>query len=206
MKNKTVSNWTRELASKDGKYTGGSTVAMIAAVSASLAQFIFELQSGKKRFKNKENQIQKGIKKARSLNKDLLELAEIDADAFNPVLSLYKLPKDTEEEKVIREKKLNEGLANASKPPFKMILKIDETVNLYQQLVDLELKGTIVEDITIGLNIALAAVKNAKISSMINIKDISEQEFKEEITVKVEEQYQMTLNKIEKLIAVIMDK
>ena len=49
MKNKTVLQWTRELGSKDGKYTGGSAASVVAAISVSLAQFIFELQAGKKK-------------------------------------------------------------------------------------------------------------------------------------------------------------
>lgn len=195
MKNKTVLHWMEELASKDGKYTGGSAASVVAAISISLAQFIFELQAGKNRFAAQEDQIQAGIEKASSLKEELLDLAEIDADAFKPVLPLYKLPQKTNEEKAIREEKINEGLVYAAKPPFEIILKMDETVDLYQQLVDLELRGTIVEDITIGLDIAIAAIKSGKNSSMINVNGISNEELKKEMTEKVESQYHASLKK-----------
>ncbi len=123
MENKTLASWMQELASKDGKYTGGSAASSVAAISVSLAQFIFELQAGKKRYAAQEESIQAGIKKAASLQKDLLELIETDASAFEPVLPLYRLPQKTEEEKAIREEKLNQGLAAASKPPYEMMLK-----------------------------------------------------------------------------------
>lgn len=199
MKNKTVLQWTEELASKDGKYTGGSAASVVAAISISLAQFIFELQAGKKRFTEQEDQIQAGIEKASSLKEELLDLAEIDADAFKPVRPLYKLPQKTKEEKTIRQKKINEGLLHASKPPFEIILKMDETVDLYQELADLELDGTIVEDITIGLDIAIAAIKGGKVSSMINVNGISNEELKKELTEKVERQYHASLKKAETL-------
>ncbi|MDN6730578.1 MAG: cyclodeaminase/cyclohydrolase family protein, partial [Atopostipes suicloacalis] len=166
MKNKTVSNWTKELASKEGKYTAGSAVSVVAAISASLAGFIFNLQAGKEKYLDQESQIQAGIKKAHSLNQELLELSEQDADAFRPVIPLYNLPQNTVEERVIRKQNINEGLMNASKPPFKIILKIDETMDLYEELINLNLEGSIVEDITIGLDIAIAAIKSAKTSSM----------------------------------------
>ncbi|MDN6161840.1 MAG: cyclodeaminase/cyclohydrolase family protein [Atopostipes sp.] len=200
MKDKTVLNWTQELASKEGKYTGGSAASVVAAISTSLARFIFNLQAGKEKYKEKEDQIQEGIKKANQLNQDLLELSEIDAEAFDPVLPLYKLPRDTEEEKKIREKKIDEGLMHASEPPFKMIVKMEETVDLYQQLIELELKGTIAQDITIGLNIAIAAIESAKISSMINVEGISNKELKTKKTEEVMNQYRKTLNKAEKLL------
>ena len=199
MENKTLRTWMQELASKDGKYTGGSAASSVAAISASLAQFIFELQAGKKRYVEQEDLIQAGIKKAASLQNDLLELIEIDARAFEPVLPLYRLPKKTAEEKAIREKKINAGLAEASKPPFEMMEKIEETVELYEQLAGLNLAGTLKIDIVIGLDIAIAALKSSKNSSMINILGITEDDLKKELTEKVENLYEKTLQKAKEI-------
>lgn len=200
MKNKTVLNWTQELISKDGKYTAGSAVSVVSAVSASLAGFIFNLQLGKDKFVKKEDQIKENIKKASILNQEFLDLSEIDADAFSPVIPLYQLPQDTEEEKRIRKEKINQGLIDASKPPFKMLLKLNETLDLYQELLGMNLKGTIIEDITIGLEIALASIKSAKMSSMINIKGITNKELKERESERVEEKYQEIVKKAKKLL------
>lgn len=199
MENKTLASWMQELASKDGKYTGGSAASSVAAISVSLAQFIFELQVGKKRYATQEESIQAGIKKAASLQKDLLELIEIDASAFEPVLPLYRLPQKTEEEKAIREQKLNQGLAEASKPPYEMMLKLEETVDLYQQLSQLNLAGSLKVDIVIGLDIAIAALKSSKNSSMINIVGITDEGLKTELTEKVEAIYQRVMQEAKRI-------
>ena len=199
MENKTLASWMQELASKDGKYTGGSAASSVAAISVSLAQFIFELQVGKKRYATQEESIQAGIKKAASLQKDLLELIEIDASAFEPVLPLYHLPQKTEEEKAIREQKLNQGLAEASKPPYEMMLKLEETVDLYQQLSQLNLAGSLKVDIVIGLDIAIAALKSSKNSSMINIVGITDEGLKTELTEKVEAIYQRVMQEAKRI-------
>lgn len=199
MENKTLRTWMQELASKDGKYTGGSAASSVAAISVSLAQFIFELQAGKKRYEKQEEHIQAGIRKAASLQNDLLELIEIDASAFEPVLPLYRLPQKTADEKAIREEKLNAGLAGASQPPYEMMLKIAETVDLYEQLEGLNLAGSLKVDVVIGLDIAIAALKSSKNSSMINIVGITDEELKKELTEKVEKFYQKTLEKAKEI-------
>lgn len=202
MKNKTVLNWTKELASKEGKYTAGSAVSVVAAISASLAGFILNLQAGKDKYRDREAQIQKSIQKSSLLNQELLELSEKDANAFAPVIPLYALPENTKEEKKLREKEINEALIDASKPPFEMILKIDETLDLYKELIDLELEGTILEDITIGLDIAIAALKSAKVSSMINIKEITNEKLKKDEMQVIKIQFQKTLEKAESLLEI----
>lgn len=199
MENKTLRTWMQELASKDGKYTGGSAASSVAAISVSLAQFIFELQAGKKRYEEQEELIQAGIKKAASLQNDLLELIEIDASAFEPVLPLYRLPQKTADEKAIREEKLNAGLAGASQPPYEMMQKIAETVDLYEQLEGLNLAGSLKVDVVIGLDIAIAALKSSKNSSMINIIGITDDELKKELTEKVERFYEETLEKAKEI-------
>lgn len=203
MKNKTTVTWTRELASKDGKYGGGSAASVVGAFAASLAQFVFELQQGKKKYAANEEQIQQAIQKAERLNEELLDLAEIDADAFEPVLDLFKLPKNTEEEKTIRQAKIDAGLVEAALPPLDIIHKMDEVVDLFQELVDLEVRGTIVDDIAVGLYFTVATVESAKINCMVNIKLIKNETLKEEMTKKVEEQYQTTLERTETLKAVV---
>ena len=200
MKNKTVLNWTEELIKKEGKYTAGSAVSTVAAVSASLAGFIFSLQVGKKKYINQESQIRSGIEKARILNQELLELSERDADAFAPVIPLYKLAKNTEEERKIRQEKIDQALIYASKPPYEMLLKLEECLDLYQELIHLQLTGTILEDIKIGLNIAIASIKNAKISSLINIREVSDEKLREKEGKVIQSQYEKSLKKAERLL------
>lgn len=74
-----------------------------------------------RKYAEQATEIEQAIMKAEKLSEELLDLAEIDADAFEPVLGLFKLPKDTEEERQTRRKKIDQGLANAAKPPFEIM-------------------------------------------------------------------------------------
>lgn len=189
MKDKTVYNWSRELAGKDGKYGGGSAGSVVGAFAVSLAQFVFELQQGKKKYAENEGAIAEAIEKAKKLNDELLDLAEEDADAFEPVLGLFKLPQDTAKEKRYRREKIDEGLAKAARPPFEIMKKMDEVASLFELLLELEVKGSIVDDIVVGLIFARATIESEVINCFINIDSISNDTRRSKMTQEVNETY-----------------
>ena len=195
MKDQTVKCWAKELASKDGKYGGGSAASVVGAYASSLAQFVFELQQGKKKYVNHEEQIQTAIEKAETFTEELLDLAEIDADAFEPVLDLFKLPQDTEEEKAYRQEKIDQGLADAAKPPFDIMKKMNDVLDLFEELLELKVRGTIVDDIAVGLLFTEATVESEKINCMVNIKYIKDDTERTKLTREVNEVYERTIKR-----------
>lgn len=194
-----MKNWTRELADKDGKYGGGSAASVVGAFAASLAQFVFELQEGKEKYQGKEKEIKDSIKKAEKLNEELLELAEIDADAFEPVLPIFKLPQNTEAEKIERRQKLDAALEKAAEPPLEIIEKMRAVTSLYAQLLDLKVRGTIMDDVVVGLHFTKAAIEGGKINCMVNINLIKDEATKSRLTEEVDSLYETTLEQVDGL-------
>lgn len=199
MKDKSVQQWTRELGSKDGKYGGGSAASVVGAFASNLAQYVFELQQGKKKYADNEEEIAKGIEKSISLSDDLLELAEIDADAFEPVLPLFKLPKDTEEERVYRQEKIDQGLVEAARPPLDILKKMDEVLDLFELLIRLEVTGTIVDDITVGLVFSEAVIESGKINCDVNIVMIKDAALRSKMMEEADEVYHRILERCREL-------
>lgn len=199
MKDKSVQQWTRELGSKDGKYGGGSAASVVGAFASNLAQYVFELQQGKKKYADNEEEIAKGIEKSISLSDDLLELAEIDADAFEPVLPLFKLPKDTEEERVYRQEKIDQGLVEAARPPLDILKKMDEVLDLFELLIRLEVTGTIVDDITVGLVFSEAVIESGKINCDVNIVMIKDAALRSKMMEEADEVYHRLLERCREL-------
>ena len=195
MKDKTIKEWTQELAAKDGKYGGGSAASLVGAYAASLAQFVFQLQQGKEKYVDNEDQIKDAIQKAEILTEKLLDLAEIDADVFEPVLDLFKLPQTTPEEKAYRRKKVDQGLKDAAKPPFDIMKKMDEVLDLFAELLELKVRGSIVDDIAVGLFFTEATIESEKINCMINIQSIKNETVRQEMTQKVNEVYKQTIQR-----------
>ena len=195
MKNLTVTDWTKALASKKGKYGGGSAASVVGAFAVNLAQFVFEYQQGKKKYEDQEDEIKDAIARAEKISEELLDLAEIDADAFEPVLPLYRLPKDTEEEREIRQEKIDNGLADAAKPPLAIMKKMDEVLDLFELLLKLEIKGSIVDDIAVGLIFTEATIESEKINCDVNTKMIKNDVFRTELETEVNNAYGLILKR-----------
>lgn len=199
MKDKTVKQWTQELASKKGKYGGGSAASVVGAFATNLAQYVFELQQGKKKYVGKETQIQEAIQRAEALNEELLDLAEIDADAFEPVLGLFKLPKDTEDERIYRREKIDQGLADAAKPPYAIMKKMADVMDLFEELLALEVRGSIVDDIAVGLIFTQATIESEKLNCDVNIQSIHDEALKTKLAAEVDETFYAFMERSQQL-------
>lgn len=199
MKDLTVKNWTEKLGSKDGKYGGGSAASVVGAFAVNLAQFVFEFQVGKKKYADQQSDIKEAIERAQNISDELLDLAEIDADAFEPVLPLFRLPKDTEAERKIRQEKIDQGLADAARPPLDIMKKMDDVLDLFDLLLKLEITGSIVDDIAVGLIFTEATIESEKINCDINTKSIKDDQLRTAMEAEVDENYHSILNRCRKL-------
>lgn len=199
MKNLTVKAWTEALGSKEGKYGGGSAASVVGAFAVNLAQFVFEFQVGKKKYADQQEEIKAAIERAKKISEELLDLAEIDADAFEPVIPLFRLPKDTEEERIFRQEKIDQGLADAARPPLDIMKKMDQVLDLFDQLLKLEIKGTIVDDIAVGLIFAEATIESEKLNCDINTNEIKDESLRRKIEAEVDEAYHIILERCREL-------
>ena len=162
---------------------------MVGAFAVNLAQFVFEYQQGKKKYEEREAEIKDAIKRAEEISDALRDLAEIDADACEPVLPLFRLPKATEEEREIRQEKIDNGLADAAKPPLAIMKKMDDVLDLFQLLLELEIKGSIVDDIAVGLIFTEATIESEKLNCDVNSKMIQDDVLRTTLEADVNEAY-----------------
>lgn len=199
MKDKRVNDWLDELGEKEGKYGGGSAASVVGAIATRLAQYVFELQKGKKKYEEHTIEIEAGILRAKKLSDELLNLAELDADIFTPVMELFKLPKDTEEERIYRREQLDQGFAEAAQPPLDIMKKMNDVMDLFEELLVLKVRGSILDDIAVGLLLTDATIKSEKINSETNIRLIHDEEKKASLTREVEEVYEQMVDRCNKL-------
>jgi len=87
-----------ELASSAPVPGGGGASAACGALAAALASMVANLTTGKKKYAQYEDDIQRILREAEAKRKELVSLADADAEAFAPLAKAYSLPKSTEEE------------------------------------------------------------------------------------------------------------
>lgn len=183
----TLRQYNELLGSKEPAPGGGSTAALTGVLAASLTMMVVSLSQGKKSFEALDESIKKAFmeesKNVEKLREELSVLAEEDTNAFNKFMEAMKLPKDTEEEKVIRNKKLQEAGIYALNVPLTtgekcyLILKNQKTIAAYGN-------KNAVSDAGVGSLLALAGLEGALLNVNINLPSIEDEKIKNEAIQK----------------------
>ncbi len=132
LKELTVEQLVREVASGSPAPGGGSVAALAGAQGAGLLSMYCNLSQNREKLGDVVDLLQKIGEEARYLKVKLLEAIDEDTIAFNQVMDAYRLPKLSEEEKVKRKKAIQKAALNAAEVPLltaRGALKILDLVN-----------------------------------------------------------------------------
>lgn len=117
-----IEEFIEDLSSDSSAPGGGSVAGLVAALSGSLNSMVYSLTVNKKAFEGKDSDVKKMVldfKEASSkFVRNSLNLMELDRKYFNELMDCYKLPKETEDEKKERSRKILEGTLKAMKSPL----------------------------------------------------------------------------------------
>ena len=105
--------------------------------------------------------------------RDSGRLAKEDSDSFDDVMSAFKLPKETEDQKIIRRGKIRESTLKAAEIPYNTALL---ALDLLKIMVPLSLHGNAnaISDIGVAALLATAACKGALFNVEINLNSLPE--------------------------------
>ena len=92
---------------------GGSAAAICGAMAAALAGMSAHMTVGKKKYVAVEDKMQEIIAETDTLQAEMLDMAQEDADMYSLVLQAYKLPNTTAEESEVRKRAIEEASKTA---------------------------------------------------------------------------------------------
>ena len=138
------------------------------------------LTVGKKKYAAVEVEIIELMKKTTSLQNDLLELIEKDAEVFEPLSKAYGLPAGTEEEKAEKARVMEGCLKEACSVPMNIMRKCCEVIDLIGVFAE---KGSVlaVSDAGVAAACCKGALKGASLNVYINTKSMKNREYAEEL-------------------------
>jgi formiminotetrahydrofolate cyclodeaminase len=168
-----------KLCSKSPEPGGGSAAALVGAEGAALVGMVCYLTLGKEKYADVQADIEKLRDETESLRADLMRLLQEDTEAFAEASAAYKLPKDTAEQKVLRDKKIQEGLKKATEVPFAIGKKSLAVARLSLTSAEKGNKGA-VSDAGVAALFADAAVQAAALNVRINLVSIKDPAYVEE--------------------------
>jgi formiminotetrahydrofolate cyclodeaminase len=116
----TIREFLDQLASPSPAPGGGSAAAFSGALGAALVAMVCRLTVGRKGYEEAGPELEVIIPRAEEKRRVLLKLIDADAAAYDRVIAKYKLPKETEEQKIERTREVQNALKDAADIPLQI--------------------------------------------------------------------------------------
>lgn len=200
IKDMKIEEFLDKLAGGDATPGGGAAAALSAATAAGLVEMVANLTIGRKKYVEVHTEMEEVAKKAASLRREALALADEDVKAFDGVMAAYKAKREAAEaDKDKYDGLIAEAFVKAALVPL-------ETARIGQQLLvlakEVALKGNVnaTSDAGVAALTAYAAVEGGMLNVLTNLPYLPKTEvkrFKEEISLlreKVDSDYQEVLS------------
>ena len=152
---------------------GGSIAAYVGSLGAALGTMVANLSSHKRGWDDRWEEFSEWAEKGIAYQKAMLELVDEDTESFNKILEAYRLPKDTQEEKEIRDQAIQHATKGAIDTPFRCAELAVESMQVMRAMAEIGMKSS-VTDAAVGAMCARTAARSAFYNARINCADYSD--------------------------------
>ena len=181
-----VLKFIQDLGSSAPAPGGGSVAAMNGATAAALLEMVANLTLGNAKYEAVHEEM-RGIQEAMcGVKEDFVHYINKDSAAFMELMDSFKLPKETEEEKIHRKEEIQRTTKQAALVPFE-IGKLAYSLLSVAETVILRGNANAITDGMIAVINARAAVKSAFLNVKINLGSIQDAEFVKDLADAMDE-------------------
>lgn len=188
MKNETIKDFIEDLGSSSSAPGGGAAAGIVGAVGVALNSMVYSLTVGKKAYESlsdeNKNILDKNFEEAKKGYDEMLDFMNRDEVAFSALMDCYKLPKDTEEEKKLRSKKIDECTLGAMMVPLELsrrALKFFDNVKFAAKYGNKNL----VSDAVVSAIMLSACIDSSIVNVEINLAFLKDEEFVKKVKEEI---------------------
>jgi methenyltetrahydrofolate cyclohydrolase len=171
-----VRRFLDELASAAPTPGGGSAAAVMGAMGAALVSMVCNLTIGKKDYADVEAAMRQALSEAEALRQRLTEMIAADVQAFDALMAAYKLPRATDQDKLVRGRAIQDALKQATEVPLACAGACAEVIELSRRVASIGNRG-VISDAGVASLVAHAALRSAALNVYINVPSIKDTEF-----------------------------
>ncbi|HKK96246.1 MAG TPA: cyclodeaminase/cyclohydrolase family protein [Anaerovoracaceae bacterium] len=182
------------LKSKAPAPGGGSVSALAGAQGMALILMVIDLTVGKEKYKDYEALCLDVKEKALPLYEALTDGIDADTDAFNLVANAYKMPKETDEEKISRREAIAKGTITATEVPFDTMKLGYKGLKLIQGLIG-KSNPNALSDLGVAAINLNTCIEGAWLNVLINLPGIKDKQ----LAKKFKEEGEKTFNESQKM-------
>ena len=176
----TAAELAEETASESIAPGGGSISAYVGALGVSLGTMVANLSAHKPGWDERWEHFSKWAVKGQAYKNKLLYLVDEDTRSFNRIIDAIRMPKNTSEEKSIRQNAIEEATQYATEIPFQVMETACDSLEVMEAMVREGIPNSL-SDAAVGVLCAKTAVTGAYLNVRINAKDLKDEKFVEDI-------------------------
>ena len=176
LKDLTIAAFVDELSRESPAPGGGSVAALCAALSAALTSMVANLTFGKKGFEASWPLMNDLAGQAQKLKAEFIAAIDDDTKAFNGIGAARKLPKDTDDNKRLRDQAIEQANKDATMVPLLVLEKTVKAIEIAEIVASKGNPNTLSDAGVAGLT-ARAAADGALYNVLINLQSLSDQTF-----------------------------
>lgn len=202
---KSCNEFVRVLSTKEPVPGGGGASALVGSVGMALGNMVGALTIGKKKYAEVEEEINRLMIKAETLQNQLLELVQRDAEVFQPLAKAYGLPKETDKEKAEKARVMEIVLKDACSVPMEIMKKCCEAIDLHREFAE---KGSTlaISDAGVGVIFCKAALQGASLNVFINTNSMLDKEYAKRINDEADEMLRVYTMKADEVFASVFHR
>jgi methenyltetrahydrofolate cyclohydrolase len=184
LKEFSISDYLKKLSSSEPTPGAGCAAAITGAQGVALLIMVCNLTLGKKKYLGVQKEVIELMDVFEKVRLKVLDLAEADTIAFDSLITAYKLPKETKEEKEIRSQKIEEALKLTANVPLTLLDVVTLLIPPALRLADICNKK-VKSDVQVAMILIDACVSSCRINIEYNLKLIKDRSYCREIKMKM---------------------
>lgn len=195
----TVKEFINKVTGSDPVPGGGSVSALNGALATSLAAMVANLTIGRKKYAEVNDIMEDMGIRFEELTRQLIIDVDRDSEAYNRVFAAYKMPKETDEEKVARSAAIQQETKYAAQVP----MEVARTVHNILPMIDVVARkgnSNAVTDACVSMMCARTAILGALLNVRINLTGIKDEKFVQEMSEEADMIEQTTVTEEQKLL------
>ena len=182
----TVADFTHETASESAAPGGGSVSAAVGALGAALATMVANLSAHKRGWDDRWEEFSTWAEKGKRFHDELLALVDEDTQAFNKVMDVFAMPRDTETQKAETKYAMEKATKYAMDVPFRVMQSTYDSMEVIKAMADSGNPSS-ASDAGVGALCARTAVLGAYLNIKTNAAGLEDKKFVDDMLAKGEE-------------------
>jgi len=159
---------------------GGSIAALAGALGASLSSMVSNLTANKRGSEDVDKILNDAAEECQEIKNALVRAVDEDTNAFNAYMNARRLPNKTAEEKKAREDAMQAGLKQAVMVPLNTAKQSYRAIEI-AEIVAKNGNPNSITDVGVGAQSAYTGVLGGIYNVLINLKDIKDKKFIDEM-------------------------